>query len=48
MTVREGMAMTIEGEVSLPPSSGRARSMSCFASGTADLPLTLSSTARTR
>jgi len=47
MTVREGMAMTIEGEVSMPL-SGRTRSMSCFASGTADLPLALSSTARTR
>ena len=48
MTVREGMAVTIDGEVSLPPSSARARPMSCLASETAYLPFKLSSTARTR
>ena len=47
MTVREGMAVAIDGEVSLPLSA-RAGSMSCLASATADLPLKLSSTARRR
>ena len=47
MTVREGMAVAIDGEVSLP-SSARARSTSFLTSGTADLPLKLNSAARTR
>ena len=47
MTVREGMAVTIDGEVSL--TLKRESEMHVMLSiGTADLPLKLSSTARRR